>query len=71
MLPWVVPFVLNKDGDQLLAHTKGEVEGRAAFFDLAIDGRWNGVIIGDKVSLDLDRCPCGSAAPTIRDDIAR
>lgn len=69
--PWLVPFVLNKDGDQLLAHTKGEVEGRAAFFDLALDGRWNGVITGDKVSLDLDRCPCGNAGPTIRDDIAR
>jgi hypothetical protein len=69
--PWVVPFVLNKDGDALLPRPDGEIEGRAAFFDLALDGRWNGVITGDKISLDLSQCACGNAGPTIRDDIVR
>ncbi len=69
--PWVVPFILNRDGDALLPHDDGEIEGRAAFFDLALDGRWGGVITGDKVALDLGPCKCGNAGPTIRDDIAR
>ena len=49
----------------------GEIEGRAAFFDLALDGRWNGVITGDKISLDLDPCVCGAKSPSIRDNIVR
>jgi hypothetical protein len=69
--PWMVPFVLDKDGDALLPHTDGEIEGRAAFFDLALDGRWGGVITGDRICLDLDRCECGNAGPSIRDDIVR
>jgi len=69
--PWIVPFVLNEDGDALLPHDDGEVEGRAGFFDLALDGRWGGVITGDKVSLDFGPCACGSAGPSIRDDIVR
>jgi hypothetical protein len=69
--PWVVPFILNEDGDALLPHDAGELEGRAGFFDLALDGRWGGVITGDKVSLDLGPCACGNAGPSIRDDIVR
>ena len=34
--------------------TTGEIEGRAAFFDLSLDGRWGGVISGDKISLDFE-----------------
>lgn len=69
--PWMVPFILNKDGDALLPPSEDEVEGRAAFFDLALDGRWGGVITGDKISLDLGPCACGNAGPTVRDDITR
>ena len=70
--PWVVPFVLNQDGDALVAHDGiGEVEGRAAFYDLSLDGRWGGVISGDKISLDYAPCACGNAGPSIRDNIAR
>ncbi|WP_216894971.1 hypothetical protein [Nocardia alni] len=69
--PWLVPFVLDESGDTLLPHTSGEIEGRAAFFDLALDGRWGGVITGDKVSLSLDPCACGSKGPSVRDDIVR
>jgi hypothetical protein len=70
--PWIVPFILNQEGDALLPHDgTGEVEGRAAFFDLSLDGRWGGVITGDKISLDYAPCACGNAGPSIRDNIAR
>ncbi|CAN7599761.1 hypothetical protein LJR225_004517 [Phenylobacterium sp. LjRoot225] len=70
--PWIVPFILNKDGDALLPHSgEGEIEGRAAFFDLSLDGRWGGVITGDKISLDYRPCACGAKGPSIRDNIAR
>ena len=70
--PWIVPMLLNRDGDALLAEPgHGEMEGRAAFFDLSLDGRWGGVITGDRNSLDFSPCACGSASPSIRDNIAR
>lgn len=69
--PWMVPFILNKDGDALLPHSGGEIEGRAAFFDLSLDGRWGGVITGDKISIDFSPCACGNASPSIRDNIVR
>jgi hypothetical protein len=69
--PWVVPLILNKEGDELLPITAGEYEGRAAFFDLSIDGRWGGVISGDKVSIDFSPCACGNKGPSIRDTIVR
>ncbi|MBE1534213.1 hypothetical protein [Actinomadura algeriensis] len=69
--PWLVPFVLDETGDALLPHESGEIEGRAAFFDLSLDGRWGGIITGDRISLDLDRCACGNKGPSIRDDIVR
>jgi hypothetical protein len=69
--PWVVPFVLDEAGEALLPHESGEIQGRAAFFDLSLDGRWGGVITGDRISLDLDPCGCGSKGPSIRNDIAR
>jgi hypothetical protein len=70
--PWIVPFILNKDGDALVPHDyKGEVEGRAAFFDLSLDGRWGGVITGDKISLDYSPCACGRRGPSVRDNIVR
>jgi len=69
--PWVVPLLLDESGEQLLPHESGEMEGRAAFFDLALDGRWGGVISGDRISLDLSPCACGNSSPSIRDNIAR
>ena len=69
--PWVVPLILDKTGDNLLPLTTGEYEGRAAFFDLSLDGRWGGVISGDRVSIDLGPCACGAKGPSIRDNIVR
>lgn len=69
--PWLVPLVLDKSGDNLLPIADGEYEGRAAFFDLSLDGRWGGVISGDRVHIDFSPCACGAKGPSIRDDIAR
>jgi hypothetical protein len=69
--PWLVPLILDKTGDELLPMTDGEYEGRAAFFDLSIDGRWGGVISGDKVSISLAPCACGQRGPSIRDNVVR
>ena len=69
--PWVVPLLLDKEGENLLPMQKGEYEGRAAFFDLSIDGRWGGVISGDKISIDFSPCPCGHKGPSISDNVTR
>ena len=69
--PWVVPLILDKNGDNLLPVSDSEYEGRAAFFDLSIDGRWGGVISGDRISIDFSPCACGHKGPSIRDDIVR
>lgn len=69
--PWVVPLILDESGDTLLPHETGEIEGRAAFFDVSLDGRWGGVISGDKISLDLGPCACGNKGPSVRNNIVR
>lgn len=69
--PWLVPLVLNEEGDKLVARQGTLIEGRAAFFDLSQDGSWGGVISGDKISIDYAPCTCGNAGPSIRDNIAR
>ena len=69
--PWLVPLILDKAGDNLLPIVAGEYEGRAAFFDLSLDGRWGGVISGDKISIDFRPCACGAKGPSIRDNIVR
>ena len=71
--PWIVPMILDKDGDALLPYNLngGEIEGRAAFFDLSLDGRWGGVITGDRISIDYNPSGCSHKGPSIRDNIAR
>ena len=49
----------------------GEVEGRAAFFDLSLDGRWGGVISGDRIRVTYDPCGCGNRSPSVHEDIQR
>ncbi|HKA15182.1 MAG TPA: hypothetical protein VKH41_09215 [Myxococcota bacterium] len=69
--PWLLCLLLDPEGETLLPPTGGEMEGRAAFLDLSLDGRWGGVISGDKISLDSGKCACGRGSPSIRDDITR
>ena len=69
--PWLVSLPLNKDGDALVPFAEGEVEGRAAFFDLSLEGRWGGVISGDRIEVDFSPCACGAQSPSIRDNVIR
>lgn len=70
--PWVVPLLLDEPGEKLIDPVAtGEVEGRAAFFDLSLEGRWGGVITGDKVKLTREPCACGNRSPSLNSEIAR
>jgi hypothetical protein len=64
-------FVLDKDGEVLAPVSDGQAEGRAAFFDFTVDGRWGGTMSGDKVIAEFGPCPCGRPGPTVLDDITR
>jgi hypothetical protein len=64
-------FVLDKDGEVLAPISDGQAEGRAAFFDFTVDGRWGGTMSGDKVVAEFGVCPCGRSGPTILDEISR
>lgn len=70
--PWLVCLPLDKAGEALLPGVgKGKVTGRAAFFDLSLDGRWGGIITGDRIEIDYAPCACGNVSPSIGDDIQR
>ena len=51
--PWVIPLVLDDGGEKLVHQPEGLVEGRFAFFDTALEGRWGGVVTGDHVTADF------------------
>jgi hypothetical protein len=65
--PWVIPFVLDKAGTRVLSSNAGQVEGRMAFLDLTSEGRWGGVITGDRVSLRARSCECGRRGASVSD----
>jgi hypothetical protein len=73
--PGLITLILDQPGERLLTAADGVdgvVEGRFAFLDLMLGGRWGGLITGDKVTADLgDHCPCGRSGPTILDTITR
>lgn len=70
--PGVIALLVDRNGDRLLHAEDGIVEGRFAFLDLLFEGRWGGVISGDKVEMDFaERCACGRPGPVILDTIAR
>jgi len=69
--PWLVCLPLDKSGDALAPMAEGDIEGRAAFFDISLEGRWGGVISGDRIHVDFGPCACGSPAPSIADDVIR
>ena len=72
MAPWVMLLLLDEGGERLLEPPKrGEIEGRAAFFDLSLDGRWGGLISGDKIRATWEPCACGNRSPSVADDIKR
>lgn len=70
--PWLVLMILDEPGENLIPiPDSGEIEGRAAFFDLSMEGRWGGVISGDKIRATWDTCGCGRSSPSIHEDIQR
>jgi hypothetical protein len=72
--PGLVMLILDRMGERLLSAedaVDGRVEGRFAFLDLSFEGRWGGMISGDKVTVDFGRCPCGRHGPTLLDSITR
>ena len=69
--PWVAVFVLDQSGEKLLEQRGKNVVGRAAFMDFAVDGRWGGLVSGDRVSVDFTVCDCGRQGPTIADSVRR
>lgn len=69
--PWVIPLVLDQSGETLLNTEHGVAEGRFAFLDVSLSGRWGGLISGDKVSVDFSPCDCGRPGPAVLPDIQR
>ena len=73
--PGLVLLPLDRSGEKLLKKEDaqdGIVEARMAFLDLGYEGRWGGMITGDKVTVDFsDTCPCGRHGPTLLDNITR
>ena len=60
MQPWVIPFVLDPETSELLPR-RGVQTGRFAFFDLAADSHWGGLMTGDEIEIDFDaQCGCGA-----------
>lgn len=72
LAPWVLMLPLDEAGESLIEPpASGEFDARAAFFDLSLDGRWGGVISGDKIRVSYERCACGARSPSIHQDIHR
>lgn len=69
--PWVMLLLLDESGDNLIEPTEGEIEGRAGFFDISLDGRWGGIISGDRIKVDYGKCACGHQGPTVNSNIVR
>ncbi|MGA8705924.1 MAG: hypothetical protein WB646_02940 [Steroidobacteraceae bacterium] len=73
--PGLIMLLLDQPGEKLIAREPGSggvVEGRYAFLDLLYEGRWGGLISGDRIEVDFaERCPCGRYGPTILDTIVR
>lgn len=69
---WLMLLLLDESGEHLIEPVRGvELEGRAAFFDLSLNGRWGGVISGDKIRVSYEPCACGSHSPSVHPDIQR
>ena len=73
--PGLIWLILDQTGERLLTPADGVngiVEGRFGFLDLLYEGRWGGLITGDRVTADFgERCPCGRPGPTLLDNITR
>lgn len=62
---WTVPLLLDDAGEVLNENREGRVTGRMALFDVAIDGRWGGIISGDRVVIDYGPSKSGRRSPAV------
>ena len=70
--PWIVLLLLDKNGNALVEKAGEIVEGRGGFFDLSREGRWGGIITGDKLQVNFSPvCACGRPGPAILDTVDR
>ena len=73
--PGLILLLLDATGERLLKPEEaidGTLTGRVGFLDLLYEGRWGGLITGDKATLDLSaKCACGRAGPVILDTVVR
>ncbi|MBP6724503.1 MAG: hypothetical protein KA137_06670 [Halioglobus sp.] len=70
LTPWSIPLVLDAQTSELLPR-EGRQKGRAAFFDVSMNGAWGGLITGDSVEIDWSECPCGRTTAHLSDNITR
>lgn len=68
--PWTIPLIVDPETDEPLPR-QGVQNGRAAFFDVAVNGVWGGILTGDKVEIDWNECTCGRTTAHIADNIVR
>lgn len=66
--PWIIPLVIERSGETLLSPLdgRGTAEGRFAFLDLLVEGRWGGLVTGDKVTIDHAPGDHGLKVPVVR-----
>lgn len=72
--PGLILLMLDQAGEKVLGPEDGVdglVEGRVGFLDLLYQGRWGGIISGDKAVMDHKDCACGRPGPTLLDTITR
>lgn len=60
--PTAIPYLLDPKTGKALPR-KGQVTGRAAFFDLGADTRWGGFVSGDEITIEWDK-PCVCDRPS-------
>lgn len=66
--PWIIPLAIERSGETLMSPLdgKGVAEGRFAFLDLLVEGRWGGLVTGDKVTIDHAPNDHGIKVPVVR-----
>ena len=71
-VPWIIPFVLDSEGAKSIGPREGRHEGRFAYLDLSNEARWNGLITGDRVTVDFSgHCNCGRDGLVVLPNISR
>ncbi len=70
---WVAMLLLDESGEQLQAPLDGDERrvGRAAYFDVSVEGHWGGVVTGDQITVQGGTCACGRPGPVILPNIVR